>query len=152
MKTLIALVAGLVFGAGLAVSDMISPARVLGFFDVAGTWDPTLAFVMAGALGMTVLGYRLAFRRSKPVMDDVFHLPAISTIDVPLLGGAALFGVGWGLGGFCPGPAIAALVTLAPKAWLFVGAMLAGMVAAKVWRDSAQRIPAGAPQPSGPAR
>ncbi|MCP8940619.1 YeeE/YedE family protein [Alsobacter sp. SYSU M60028] len=152
MAAVISLLAGLVFGAGLAISGMIDPARVLGFFDVAGAWDPTLAFVMAGALAVTIPGYRLAFARRAPVAGRTFHVPTASAIDRPLLGGAALFGVGWGLAGFCPGPAIAALATLAPKVWLFVAAMLVGMAAAKVWRDRAGADPAPAPLPSGQGR
>ena len=113
---------------------MVNPARVLNFLDVAGHWDPTLIFVMAGGLAVTTLGYRLIFRRSSPVADDSFHLPMQRQIDLPLVGGAALFGVGWGLAGICPGPALADLVTLEPKVLLFVAAMLVGMIAASVLR------------------
>ena len=109
---------------------MVNPARVLDFLDFAGSWDPTLIFVMAGGLAVTTIGYKLIFRRSSPVVDDKFHLPTQRQIDLSLVGGAALFGVGWGLAGICPGPAFADLATLEPKVLLFVAAMLAGMIAA----------------------
>jgi uncharacterized protein len=134
MPLVFSLLAGIIFGAGLTVSDMVNPARVLNFLDVAGHWDPTLMFVMAGGLAVTTLGYRWIFRRSAPLADDKFHLPARQQIDLPLVGGAALFGVGWGLAGICPGPALADLVTLQPKVLLFVVAMLVGMLAASVLR------------------
>lgn len=139
MRTLVSLVAGIVFGIGLTVSDMVNPARVLNFFDVAGTWDPTLAFVMGGALLTAVVGFRLALARKAPVADSQFHLPQATAIDSRLLAGSALFGVGWGIGGFCPGPALAALVALEPKVYLFVGAMLAGMLAARMLRTAPAR-------------
>src|SRR5664280_548761 len=135
MPLIYSLLAGVIFGAGLTLSDMVNPARVLNFLDVAGQWDPTLMFVMAGGLAVTTLGYRLIFRRSSPVADEKFHLPTRRQIDLPLVGGAALFGVGWGLAGICPGPALADLVTLEPKVLLFVAAMLVGMLAASAWRD-----------------
>jgi uncharacterized membrane protein YedE/YeeE len=135
MPLIFALLAGTIFGAGLALSDMVNPARVLNFLDFAGTWDPTLMFVMAGGLAVTTLGYRLILRRSSPLADDRFHLPIRQQIDLPLIGGSALFGAGWGLAGICPGPAFADLVTLDPKFLLFVAAMLVGMIAARVLRD-----------------
>jgi uncharacterized membrane protein YedE/YeeE len=122
-----ALVSGLVFGLGLAVSGMMNPAKVIGFLDVAGDWDPTLAFVMLGALLVAVPAYRFIPRRGRPVLEEEFSLPKKKTIDAPLLGGSALFGVGWGLVGFCPGPAIAALGTGLLPVFAFVAAMLAGM-------------------------
>lgn len=134
MPLIFALLTGIIFGAGLALSDMVNPARVLNFLDFAGNWDPTLMFVMAGGLAVTTLGYRLVFRRKAPVADSQFHLPTARQIDLPLVGGAALFGIGWGLAGICPGPAFADLVTLEPKVLLFVAAMLVGMVAASVLR------------------
>ena len=135
MSMLFSLLAGIIFGAGLTLSDMVNPARVLNFLDVAGTWDPTLMFVMAGGLVVTTLGYRWVFRRSSPLADDKFHVPTRQQIDLPLVGGAALFGVGWGLAGICPGPAFTDLATLEPKVLLFVAAMLAGMIAAAVLRS-----------------
>ena len=134
MPLIFSLLAGVIFGAGLTLSDMVNPARVLNFMDFAGSWDPTLIFVMAGGLAVTILGYKLIFRRSSPVADDKFHLPTQRQIDLPLVGGAALFGVGWGLAGICPGPAFADLATLEPKVLLFVAAMLVGMIAACAWR------------------
>ncbi len=135
MSVIFSLLAGVIFGAGLTLSDMVNPARVLNFLDVAGSWDPTLIFVMAGGLAVTTLGYKLILRRSSPVADDRFHLPTRRQIDLPLVGGAALFGVGWGLAGICPGPAFADLVTLEPKVLLFVAAMLVGMIVTRAWRD-----------------
>jgi len=122
-----ALVVGIVFGAGLAVSDMINPARVLAFLDLAGDWDPTLAFVMAGATVPAALGYLARRGMSAPLLAAEFRIPQNRRLDRPLLAGAALFGAGWGLVGFCPGPAIAGLVYGLWQPWLFVAAMLAGM-------------------------
>ncbi len=135
MPLLIALAAGILFGAGLAVSDMLNPTRVLNFLDVAGAWDPTLIFVMGGALAVTTIGYRLVFGRGSPMFAGTFFLPTVRDIDPALIGGAALFGIGWGLAGICPGPGIAVLVSLEPKAWMFVAAMLAGMLFARVLRN-----------------
>lgn len=135
MPIILALTAGTIFGAGLAVSDMINPARVLNFLDLAGHWDPTLMFVMAGALAVTALGYRLIFRRAAPAFGDTFNLPTARQIDLRLVGGAAVFGVGWGLAGMCPGPALANLATLQPNVALFVAAMLVGMIVANAWRN-----------------
>ena len=119
--------AGLLFGAGLALSGMTDPAVVLGFLDVAGAWNPALLFVMAGAVPVTFLGYRLAFGRGRPWLAAGFDLPKSRAIDRPLLLGAALFGAGCGLAGYCPGPALASL----PSAWtgtlVFVAAMLGGL-------------------------
>ena len=137
MPLILALVAGVIFGAGLMISDMVNPARVLNFLDVAGSWDATLIFVMAGGLAVTTLGYRLTFRRGAPLFGDKFNLPTLQQIDLPLIGGAALFGIGWGLAGMCPGPALVDLAALEPKAWLFVAAMLAGMILANGWRTTA---------------
>lgn len=134
MQLLYALLAGIVFGAGLTLSDMVNPARVLNFLDVAGNWDPTLMFVMAGGLAVTALGYRFVFRRSACALGDKFDLPSQQRVDVPLVGGAAVFGVGWGLAGICPGPALTDLVTLDPKILLFVAAMVVGMIGANSWR------------------
>jgi uncharacterized membrane protein YedE/YeeE len=123
---LTSLVVGTIFGLGLAVSEMINPARVIGFLDIAGRWDPTLMFVMGGALAVTLPGYALILRSSKPLLDREFFLPTKRDIDRPLVLGAALFGLGWGLGGFCPGPALAGLASGAPGVILFVIAMIAG--------------------------
>ena len=135
MSLIFSLLAGIIFGAGLTVSDMVNPARVLNFVDLAGHWDPTLIFVIAGGLAVTALGYRLVFRREAPIASEKFQLPAQRQIDSRLIGGSALFGVGWGLAGICPGPALTDLVTLQPKVLVFVAAMLIGMIVTVVWRD-----------------
>lgn len=121
------LLAGLIFGAGLALSDMVNPARVQAFLDVAGDWDPTLAFVMGAALLPSAIAYLIRRRMGGPLLDGRFSIPESRVVDRPLLLGAALFGIGWGLVGFCPGPALAGLVLGAWQPWLFVLAMLAGM-------------------------
>lgn len=123
-----ALTAGSLFGVGLAVSGMTLPAKVIGFLDVTGHWDPTLAFVMAGAIAVHFILFRLILRRRAPIFDSHFHVPTRRDIDLRLIGGAALFGVGWGLAGQCPGPALTNLATGAPSAFLFVATMAAGMV------------------------
>jgi uncharacterized protein len=135
-----ALVVGLMFGAGLALSDMINPARVLAFLDLAGRWDPTLAFVMGSALIPSALGYLIVRRMKKPVLADSFCIPENRVIERKLVLGAALFGAGWGLVGLCPGPAIAGLVFGMWQLWLFVGAMLAGML---LHRIASSAAPAG---------
>lgn len=118
---------GLLFGLGLVISQMVDPAKVLAFLDVAGAWDPSLAFVMFGAVAVTAIGYRLVFARQAPVLADRFQVPNRSDIDKELIVGSALFGVGWGLAGFCPGPALTALGLGRWDVLLFVLAMLAGM-------------------------
>ncbi len=129
---LIALGAGLLFGAGLAISGMHDPAKVLGFLDIAaiasGGWDPSLAFVMAGGLAVTLPAFWYARRRTAPVAASAFQAPVATAIDRRLMLGAAVFGVGWGLVGYCPGPALAALAFGAPGTILFVLAMMAGMI------------------------
>ena len=133
-RTVSALLIGLLFGAGLAVSGMMNPAKVLGFLDIAGDWDPTLAFVMGGALIVALPATLVARRRSRPVLAERFDMPTRRAIDVPLIAGSALFGLGWGLVGFCPGPAFAALATGLWQPGLFVVAMLAGMLVFHVLR------------------
>ena len=118
---------GLVFGLGLVVSGMSDPAKVLNFLDLAGTWDPSLAFVMGGATVTAFIGYRLVWRRKAPALASTFDVPSSTRIDRPLILGAALFGTGWGIGGFCPGPAWTALPLLAPGTLVFVPAMLSGL-------------------------
>lgn len=122
---------GLVFGIGIAVSGMIDPAKIMNFFDFSGTWDPSLALVMAGGLAVSLPGYRLVFGRGKPLFADAFSLPDISRIDAPLIGGSALFGIGWGLSGFCPGGAIPALGLGRTEPFLFVGGMALGIAVAR---------------------
>ncbi len=125
-QTLAALAAGALFGAGLSVSHMVDPQKVLGFLDVAGSWDPSLALVMAAALGVTALGYRLAWRRGRPALAPRFELPTRRDLDPRLVGGAALFGLGWGMAGFCPGPALASVAGGDASVLWFVGALVAG--------------------------
>jgi hypothetical protein len=127
MRLLIAILCGVLFGAGMIISDMVNPARVLAFLDVTGDWDPSLAFVMGGALIPSGLAYLIHRRMHAPVLADEFRVPASRLIDRPLIGGAILFGLGWGLVGLCPGPALAALTTASWQAVIFVVAMLAGM-------------------------
>jgi uncharacterized membrane protein YedE/YeeE len=125
-------VAGVIFGAGLALSDMVNPARVLGFLDIAGTWDPTLALVMGGAVVASAIGFAFSRRLRAPLFGKSFFIPENRRLDSQLIGGAALFGIGWGLVGFCPGPAIAGLIYGMWQPWLFVAAMTAGMVLQRV--------------------
>jgi uncharacterized membrane protein YedE/YeeE len=127
LRMLVALFSGALFGLGLAVSGMVDPAKVIGFLDVAGDWDPTLAFVMGGALLVAIPAFRLILRRPRPVLADDFELPTKKDVDARLLGGAALFGVGWGLAGFCPGPSVTALASGLLPVFAFVAAMIAGM-------------------------
>ncbi len=135
MRTVSGFVCGLIFGIGLVVSGMSNPAKVLNFLDLAGTWDPSLAFVMAGATLATFVGYRVVLTRSQPLFSDQFRMPVPRAIDRPLLAGAACFGLGWGLGGFCPGPAVTALPLLAGGTLVFVPCMLLGMWGARMARN-----------------
>jgi uncharacterized membrane protein YedE/YeeE len=139
MQVVAALLCGLVFGAGLAVSGMTNPAKVLAFLDVAGPWDPTLAFVMAGALAVSAAGAALARRSLRPWLAETFALPTRRDLDRDLLLGAALFGVGWGLVGLCPGPALANLFRSSGELLLYVGALLGG---ALLHRLATRRPPA----------
>lgn len=127
MKNFSALCAGALFGFGLALSGMTDTAKVRGFLDLFGDWVPYLAFVMGGAVAVTLVAFRVVLRRTRPLFDGDFHLPARTYIDAPLVIGSALFGVGWGLYGYCPGPAISALAYLDWQTGLFVASMLAGM-------------------------
>jgi len=131
MRLLAIYLVGVVFGVGISMSGMVNPAKVVNFFDVAGTWDPSLIFVMGGALGVTFLGYRLVLRRPHPVFDGPFHLPTRTDLDLRLIGGSAVFGVGWGIAGFCPGGALPALGTGNPAVIVFTVALVAGMAAAR---------------------
>jgi len=132
MQLFWALISGLIFGLGLVVSGMANPAKVQNFLDIFGTWDPSLAFVMGGAIAVTLPGYWLILKRPSPLTHTTFHLPTRQDLDPKLLAGAATFGVGWGLSGFCPGPAITSLSMLNPGTLIFVTAMIIGMWAAKV--------------------
>jgi uncharacterized protein len=129
MKNLSALLSGLLFGLGIAISGMANPAKVLNFFDIAGTWDPSLAFVMGGALVTAFIGYRIIFHVSRtPLLEPAFALPTAKHIDRSLIGGSALFGVGWGIAGFCPGGAIPALGFGGIQTLTFVAAMTGGLL------------------------
>ncbi|WP_454763929.1 DUF6691 family protein [Cupriavidus campinensis] len=142
MTALAALLAGLLFGVGLMVSGMANPGKVLGFLDLAGTWDPSLAFVMAGAIAIGSFAFFVAKRRRRSFLGLPVQLPASTTVTLRLVLGSAAFGVGWGLAGFCPGPALVALGAGYPKAVGFVVAMIAGMVVFEVAeraRSSLQR-------------
>ncbi len=127
MRIVLAFFAGLVFGLGLLLSGMADPAKVLGFLDLAGAWDPSLAFVMAGAIAVGALAFALARRRTKALLGDAMRLPTATAVDRRLVVGSLMFGAGWGLAGFCPGPALVALGLGVPQALIFVAAMLAGM-------------------------
>lgn len=127
LRNLVALFIGLLFGAGLLLSGMTQPAKVLGFLDWLGAWDPSLLFVMGGAVLVYGIAYRVILRRERPLLADAFVLPSRSTIDGKLVGGAALFGLGWGLGGYCPGPSIVSLASGVLDAFVLVVATGAGM-------------------------
>jgi uncharacterized membrane protein YedE/YeeE len=144
-----ALLSGAVFGLGLAISEMVNPAKVLAFLDVAGHWDPSLAVVMAGALAVTAVSFRLILKRPAPLLGGSFEVPSRRRIDWALLTGAGLFGIGWGLVGFCPGPGIASLAFGQPKSFVFVIAMALG---AGLYHASTRRLAAPTsmfPAPSG---
>lgn len=126
------LVVGLIFGAGLALSDMVNPARVLAFLDVAGEWDPSLAFVMGGALVPSAISYAVVRRMQRPLLADEFRIPQNRSLEPQLLLGATIFGVGWGLVGLCPGPAIAGLALGDWQLWLFAAAMFGGMLVHRI--------------------
>ncbi|WP_246688032.1 YeeE/YedE family protein [Methylobacterium sp. WL120] len=142
-RILAGLAAGLVFGLGLSLSGMLDPVRVRGFLDVTGPWDPSLMFVLGGAVTVSALGYLLSRRLPRPVLDERFQIPTNRRIDPALVGGSALFGIGWGLSGFCPGPAVAALSIGGLPVVVFVLAMLAGM-AGHAWTT---RTDAVVPEP-----
>ncbi|NJS38172.1 MAG: YeeE/YedE family protein [Rhodobacteraceae bacterium] len=135
MKLVSALLIAVIFGIGIALSGMMNPAKVLNFFDLAqigaGTWDPSLAFVMGGALAITIPGYWLVFRRAAPLQAPRFQLPDTKVIDRRLILGSATFGIGWGIAGFCPGGALPALGTGEPEAFLFVAALIGGLLLAR---------------------
>ena len=122
-----AFVAGLIFAVGLVVAQMTQPDKVIAFLDLAGNWDPSLAFVMVGGIGFHAVAFRLITRRSSPILGASFHVPTRKDVDRPLIVGAILFGIGWGLAGFCPGPAITSIASVASEVGVFVVAMLAGM-------------------------
>ena len=152
MRHAVNFLVGLIFGLGLLISGMANPAKVQNFLDLAGSFDPSLIFVMASALAVTFVGYRLVLRRERPVLAERFYLPSASIIDGRLILGAAMFGVGWGLSGFCPGPAIVSLPLLAKGTLIFVPAMLAGSVLAACACRERPRRPARWRKPSSESR
>lgn len=137
MQLLMALFAGLVFGLGLIVSGMTDPSKVIGFLDLAGAWDPSLALVMGGAIGVGLMAFRFARTRSQALLGGPMQLPSARQIDRRLVLGGLTFGVGWGLAGFCPGPALASLATGGSKPLIFTAAMLVGMVIFEVMERGA---------------
>jgi hypothetical protein len=128
VSALVSLAAGLVFGLGLGISGMTDPGKVLGFLDVTGAWDPSLMLVLGGAVAVTAVGFRVVLRSPSPMLGSAFHLPGRRSVDLRLLGGAALFGVGWGLSGYCPGPGVALLANPSWETWVFIPSLLAGML------------------------
>jgi uncharacterized protein len=142
LKLIVPFLIGIIFGTGIVISGMANPAKVLNFFDLAGSWDPSLAFVMGGALAVTFVGYRLVLPRPGPLLDTRYHLPTSRAIDLKLLGGSAIFGIGWGIAGFCPGGALPTLGTGNTSVIVFSAAMVAGMIIAKVALSSASRVTA----------
>ncbi|MSQ51531.1 MAG: YeeE/YedE family protein [Betaproteobacteria bacterium] len=131
MSVAVQFIVGLIFGLGLVIAGMSNPAKVQNFLDLAGTWDPSLALVMLGAIAVAFVGFRVVLARSQPIMGEIFHLPATKDIDSRIIIGPAIFGIGWGLAGLCPGPAFTALGGGSPSAILFTIAMFAGMFAAE---------------------
>lgn len=151
MKPLTALAAGGLFGVGLVVSQMTNANKVIGFLNVAGDWDPSLALVMVGAIGVHLILYRVILKRESPLMDEQFRVPTRKDIDGRLIIGTGLFGVGWALGGYCPGPALVSLPTLDIRAVVFVGALMVGMLSWNIldWvLSGAQvKVPESKPEP-----
>ena len=129
----VSMIAGVLFGLGLGLAGMLDPGNVQGFLDVFGAWDPTLMFVMAGGIAVHLLFWRMIKHQASPLFDHRFHLPKRTDVDKPLLLGAAIFGVGWGLGGLCPGPGVVAAAAGRETGLLFVAAMLVGMLAQHGW-------------------
>jgi hypothetical protein len=136
-RLIVAYVCGVIFAVGLGLSGMTHPLKVLAFLDVTGSWDPSLAFVMVSGIVVNFVLFRVALRRGAPLFAPTFALPTATRLDAALIGGAAVFGVGWGLGGFCPGPAIVSVVTCAPSVVAFVVAMLVGMAVFDVIKSRA---------------
>lgn len=141
MRFVLIYLIGVIFGTGIVLSGMANPAKVINFFDVAGSWDPSLAFVMGGALIVTAIGYRLVFGRQRPIFEGRFNLPTARNLDARLLGGSAVFGIGWGISGFCPGGALPALGTGKPEVFIFVAAMLAGIFGARYLQSLSRPAP-----------
>lgn len=150
MNLVIAYGIGLLFGLGIAISGMANPAKVINFFDIAGLWDPSLAFVMGAALLVTGVGYRVVFKRQAPIMVPNFDLPRKTRIDLQLVAGAGVFGVGWGIAGFCPGGALPALGTMQIDVLVFVASLITGIWSVKYAQTRARsRARSGTPQTDG---
>ncbi len=132
-KYIVGLLTGLIFGFGLALSGMTQPEKVLGFLDMAGRWDPSLLFVLGGAVGVTLISFRFILRCKKPVLDSRYYFSDETHIDRSLVIGAVLFGIGWGIGGYCPGPAVALIAAPSWELWAFLPAMLLGIFLQKYW-------------------
>ena len=143
MNIFAAFIIGIIFGMGILISGMANPAKVLNFFDVAGTWDPSLMFVMGGAVITTFIGYRLVLARARPILARSFQVPTASQIDLKLIAGSAIFGVGWGLAGFCPGAALPALGTGRAEVVIFVASLIAGIIVARLIASGGHRNPVG---------
>ncbi|HIK38352.1 MAG: YeeE/YedE family protein [Geminocystis sp.] len=137
-QNIIAILSGLLFGLGLGISQMVDREKVLGFLDVAGKWDATLIFVLGGAVVVTLIAFRFILSWKQPLLDSQFHLPARNDIDSKLIVGAAIFGIGWGISGYCPGPAVTSLVQFSPNPFLFVIAFVLGSLAYKFTTEGKQ--------------
>jgi len=148
MRLISSYLIGLLFGTGILVAGMANPAKVLNFFDIAGSWDPSLAFVMGGALTVTAIGYRVVLKGAGPWLAGRFELPTNTRLDARLIGGAAVFGIGWGIAGFCPGGALPALGTGRIEVAIFVAAVIVGIALVRIWR----RNPPAVEKALSPAR
>ncbi len=150
LELLLSFASGLLFAVGLAVAGMTQPSKVVGFLDFAGDWDPSLAFVMMGAIAVYFVANRLVTRRSAPLVDSMFHLPTRRDIEPKLVIGAGLFGIGWGLAGYCPGPGLSSLGTGALPALLFVASMATGMLSFEALQKlRTRRVPVEGPRAQG---
>ena len=136
MRHLSMFAGGLLFGLGLWISGMSNPSKVLNFLDVTGTWDPSLLLVLGGASGVTMIAFRFVVNRPFTLFGGALHLPTSKDIDAPLVIGALLFGIGWGIGGYCPGPALTALSTFGRDAMVFTGAMVGGILLHRVYKGT----------------
>lgn len=138
-RWLVAFGTGLLFAIGLGISGMLHPAKVVGFLDIGGSWDPSLAFVMGGGVLANLLFVRVALKRPHPLLDTRFQFPALTKVDRKLLGGSALFGMGWGLGGYCPGPGLVSATTLSGDALLFAGVMTLAIAGTRLFEARRNR-------------
>ena len=139
-RYIVALLTGTLFGLGLSISEMVNPEKILGFLDIFGDWDPSLALVMGGAVGVTALTFRRVLARPKPLFATHFEVPTSNAIDAPLFSGAVMFGIGWGIAGYCPGPAIAALTIGSTEPLIFLAALIVGNYLAGGWQAIGERV------------